>query len=320
MSIAVIGAGISGLTCARELGRAGVSVTVFEKSRSSGGRLATRRAEPHAFDHGAQYFTARDERFTHELARWEAAGAAAEWLGRVVALRSGLAHATNAHRRFVGAPAMSAIGRLLAAGLDVRHEHAVTRIARSRASWEVIGEHDESFGAFERVVVAMPAPQAAVLLAPNPALAALARSCAMQPCWAVMAAYDDRLPLEYDGAFVEDAPLTWIARDSSKPGRPDGERWVIHASPTWTRQHLEQDAAAVPALLLAVFAQVTGVTAAPVHVAAHRWRYALPGEPLNLPYLHDAAAGLAACGDWCGGPRIEGAYASGRALGQALAG
>lgn len=318
MKVGVVGAGIAGLACAAELARAGVAVTVFEKSRGDGGRLATRRADPYAFDHGAQYFTVRDERFAEAVAAWQAAGAAAEWHGRVVALRSGIARPTNSHPRFTGVPGMSAIGRALAAGLDIRHGTAVTALAFSGTGWEAHGEHGEVLDTFDRMVVAAPAPQAAALLAPSPPLSALAKSCVMSPCWAVMAAFDHPLLLDFDGAFVEDAPLAWIMRNGSKPGRPGAECWVLHASADWSREHLEQDKAVVPAPLLDVFAQVTGITTAAVYAVAHRWRYALPEEPLTLPFLHDEGAGIAACGDWCGGPRVEGAYLSGLQLGQAL--
>lgn len=318
MRVAVVGAGISGLACARELAAAGVAVTVFEKSRGSGGRLATRRADPYAFDHGAQYFTVRDERFAEEVARLQGAHAVAELPGRIVSIRSGRAQPTNPHRRFVGVPGMSAIGRLLASGLDVRHGTAVTSLAFSGTGWDVLGEHGHPLGTYDRVVVAVPAPQAAVLLEPSPSLAALARSCEMSPCWAVMAVFEHSLPLDWDGAFVEDAPLAWVMRDSAKPGRPAAECWVLHAGPAWTREHLEQDRSTIPAPLLDVFGQVTGVTTKAVQAVAHRWRYALPEEPLTLPYLLDDGAGLAACGDWCGGPRVEGAWLSGHSLGRTL--
>ena len=80
---AVIGAGIAGLSCARALAASGVHVTVFDKSRGSGGRMSTRRGEGWACDHGAQYFTARDPLFQAELARWQAAGVAARWQPRL---------------------------------------------------------------------------------------------------------------------------------------------------------------------------------------------------------------------------------------------
>lgn len=54
--IAIIGAGVSGLIVANE-------VTIFDKSRGIGGRMATRRVDNYHFDHGAQFFTAKSEEF-----------------------------------------------------------------------------------------------------------------------------------------------------------------------------------------------------------------------------------------------------------------
>ena len=67
MQIAVIGAGISGLVCARKLADAGHRVVVLEKSRSLGGRCATRKLGEHLVDTGAQYFTLRDEKIRSEV-------------------------------------------------------------------------------------------------------------------------------------------------------------------------------------------------------------------------------------------------------------
>ena len=93
---AVVGAGMAGITCARTLVQAGHRVTVFEKSRGPGGRMATRDSEFGSFDHGAQYFTVRDERFEQALAT--ASGLVRPWsantvrvlddLGQVVAASS----------------------------------------------------------------------------------------------------------------------------------------------------------------------------------------------------------------------------------------
>ena len=78
--VLIIGAGISGLTCAASLRAAGLSPKVIEKSRGIGGRMATRRAGALSFDHGAQFLTAKSEPFRQEVARITAAGAAAEWV------------------------------------------------------------------------------------------------------------------------------------------------------------------------------------------------------------------------------------------------
>ena len=67
LHIAVVGAGMAGVVCARTLVQAGHRVTLFEKSRGLGGRMSTRRTEFGGFDHGAQYFTVRDARFETAL-------------------------------------------------------------------------------------------------------------------------------------------------------------------------------------------------------------------------------------------------------------
>ena len=68
-SCIVVGAGISGLLAADELQREGWTVAVLDKSRGVGGRMTTRRVGEGTFDHGAQFFTVRDNRFA-DLGPW----------------------------------------------------------------------------------------------------------------------------------------------------------------------------------------------------------------------------------------------------------
>jgi predicted NAD/FAD-dependent oxidoreductase len=127
-----------------------------------------------------------------------------------------------------------------------------------------------------------------------------------------MAAFVNPLELGFDGAFVHNSPLGWVARNASKPGRPDGETWVLHGTPEWSGQHLELEAEEAANRLLAAFRDaVGGLAEAPAHLEAHRWRFALPIKVVPDECLYDPALGLAACGDWCGGPRVEGAFLSG---------
>jgi renalase len=134
-----------------------------------------------------------------------------------------------------------------------------------------------------------------------------------------MAAFETRLEVPFDGAFVHGSPLTWIARNNSKPGRPQSECWVLHASPEWSAEHLEDAPEAVCAELLAALEQAIGVGRAPtIHTAAHRWLYALPSAPLSVGCMWDDEARVAVCGDWCQSARIEGAFLSGLAAAEKL--
>jgi predicted NAD/FAD-dependent oxidoreductase len=127
-----------------------------------------------------------------------------------------------------------------------------------------------------------------------------------------MATFPSPLGLAFDGAFVKDHPLSWIARNASKPGRPDHEAWVFHASPEWSRRHLELARAEAATTLLDCFRDATAASRLePDLLLAHRWRFALPLETLREACLFDSKLQVAACGDWCGGPRVEGAFLSG---------
>lgn len=321
--VAVIGAGIAGLTCARTLQDAGWTVRVFDKGARPGGRVCTRVVDGEPFDHGAQYLTARDPRFRRFVDGWVADGHVARWEGRLAALDRGAVtlKPDGGPERLVGTPAMEQIARHLAAELDVRSDRRVLPPVRAGGGWELRTEN-ERLGRFEALVVAVPAPQGAELLVAAPGLARAVSAAPMEPTWAVMLGFPGPLALPFDGAFVQSGPLAWVAREGSKPGRVAGERWVLHATAAWSRAHLEASAEEVARLLAEAFGASVGVTLPPPGRAiAHRWRYARGGPESDGPEcLADLDLGVVACGDWCVGGRIEGAFLSGRAAAGRLLG
>lgn len=316
---AVVGAGIAGLSCARALSASGVRVTVLDKSRGPGGRMSTRRGEGWACDHGAQYFTARDPQFQAELAHWQQAGVAAPWRPRLTVFgpggrREALGGAGADLSRYVGTPRMTAPARQLAEGLDLRLQATINALYRYDHGWELSTvEHGLLPEAFDGVLLAVPAPQAVPLLQPlAPALAALAGSARMQACWALMVRFDAPLDLDFDAAFVNDGPLRWIARDTSKPGRAGMETWTLHASAAWSEAHIEDSPERVAAGLIDAFRALGGET--PVVWSAHRWRYAVTESVIEAGHVWRAEEGVGLCGDWLNGGRVEGAWLSGHAL------
>jgi predicted NAD/FAD-dependent oxidoreductase len=327
--VAIIGAGISGLMCARTLQDHGLSVKVFEKSRGVGGRMATRRAaDGRRFDHGAQYFTVRDERFERYVRAWTQDGVVAEWRGRIVTLTNGqIEPKRSSTTRLVGVPGMNAICKHLAAGLDIELYVRVARLERSSEIWRLQQDDGTLLGEFDCVIISAPATQSAELLACVPHLKEKAIATKMGGCWAAMLAFDDSPDVAFDGAFVHDSILSWIARNDTKPGRDDhsegqasrGACWVLHASPDWTDRHIDEDSSDILPQLIDAFWQATRTERRePSFATAHRWRYAIPPEPLEDRCLFDPELRVGACGDWCSGPRVEGAFLSGMAMGGRL--
>lgn len=302
--IAVIGAGLAGLACASSLAEAGAQVDLFDKARGPGGRMSTRRAETPlgeaAFDHGAQYFTARGSGFRAQVERWVEAGTVAPW-------------PAAGGEAFVGVPGMNAPVRALASELSVAWGRQIQSLTRDGVAWRLDGP-DGPVGSYETVVVAVPAEQAAALLqGHDPAMAATAAASRTDPCWTVMAAFDRRLPIDVD-TLREQGALGWAARNSAKPGRPGLEAWVLQASPAWSRAHLEDAPETVCAALLEALEAAAGVPLPePVMTQAHRWRYARSAQGQDQA-LWSPSAGLGCCGDWLIGPRVECAWDSGQAL------
>lgn len=268
MRATVVGAGVAGLSCACDLAAAGWEVVVLDKGRRVGGRTSTRRVDGEAFDHGAPWLppgTPGDHGVRGDLP--------------LVPYADGL----------VPEGSMRALCLALADGLDVRCSTLVEDLAALDG---------------DVVVVTAPAPQAAALLdAVGPALAGRAREVAWNPCWVVMAAWDEPPPPAFPVAVAR------AVREAGKPGRAPGERWVLHASAAWSAAREEDDPDAVCDALL------DGLPTARLAVA-HRWRYAVPRTPLAEPFLRDGRYAVA--GDWCGGRDVAAARRSGRALAAAL--
>jgi renalase len=320
-SIGIIGAGISGLTAARELKQQGFDVTVFERGRGPGGRAARRRADPWSFDHGAQYFTARDGRFQAEVTQWLETGTVALWEPEMAVAKNGvLEPRKSSTARYVGTPGMNALAQSLARDIPLRTESTVTAVdrtaAKGEAPWSVTVAATIA-GSYDAVVFAAPPPQWLPLLKEPTSFDASARAVTFAPTWAAMIGLEKPLPLAADGIFLDDPVLSWAARNSSKPGRDTPPAWVLHANPAWAKGKENLPAEEILPVMIDAFGRATGVEIAdPVHAAAHRWRYSRAEATLGVEAFWDAELRIGACGDWCAGSRIEGAYLSGLAIAQ----
>lgn len=310
--VAVVGAGLAGLTCARELQTQGVGVTVFEKSRGVGGRLSTRRVDWASFDHGTQYFTARDPLFQAWIEDLLAIGTVAQW---APVMRQAPA---NNDPWYVACPGMNSLGRAQAEGLDVVLNTRVMSFERSDGQWQLVMEDGSKSNRFDAVVVAVPNEQAAPMVEPlQPDWAQRLAATPLQPCWTLMLSTAP-MDVAYEAGQPNNGPIGWWARNDSKPGRStrDGQQdWVVQATPSWTEQHLNDDKASVVSQLQQAFLEEIGVQACTVieTAMAHRWLYArrTSGLPAAEPSWWSDAIRLGVCGDGLTHSRVEQAYLSG---------
>ena len=276
--VAVVGTGLSGLVVAHRL-RNVAHVTIYEKSRGPGGRMATRRAGDFEFDHGAQFFTARTRAFREFLRPLVEYGVIADW-------RADFAELDRTRGGWV--PRRTADG-----------------------SWTLLGEADRELGCFDWVVLTAPAEQTARLGHELPALRELGRRRRMRACFALMLGFAEPLQLPWQAALVRDADISWISVNSSKPGRKPPFTLVIHSTNAWANAHMDDATDVVLAQLLEEACAVTDANLdAAVHRQVHRWRYANIDKQSGPACFIDDDVSVAACGDWFVRGRVESAFTS----------
>ncbi len=334
--IAIIGAGMAGIACARTLAQAGHRVTVFEKSRGVGGRMATRQTPFGSFDHGAQYFTVRDARFA--LALDTVPGLVRPWSANTVRVLDPLGRVAAAglpgrESHWVPVPGMNALVKRWSEPLQgqIELQTRVTRIERDAThsqQWQLrtTGENDSQrvFGGFDAVLLALPCAQAAGLLQGTTQAKSLVKQISqvqVAPCWTLMLAFPQAmqpgmyaLGPQWNAARSSHHRIAWLTRESSKPGRERVERWTVQASAAWSQEHLNDDEDRVQAKLLKAFSEITGIRAQPSFATVHRWHYAQTIQALGTSHAWDAKARIGVCGDWCLGHRVEDAFISGLEL------
>lgn len=315
-SVAVIGAGLAGLSAARVLRRAGCFVEVFEQDRIIGGRLATTRLGVGSFDMGAQYLTARSNTFAKFVDELTSSGYAAPWLPRGA---SGEAAATM-QRWFVGTPGMSSILRPLAESVRIHTGKRVHTMERQPKGWYLWFEDHTNVGPFQAIVVAVPAREAQLLLGRLERLSEPLNRVRMSPCWAVMLRIEHQVLPDLDVFSDMTETIRWVARNNAKPGRTGrGDHIVIHASPNWSRETEDADPESVAEDLWAELSHALSLPPTrPTQMAAHLWRHGLVDTSLGETFLFSTEDMVGVTGDWCLGRLAEHAFDSGARLGKVI--
>ncbi|MDX1918372.1 MAG: FAD-dependent oxidoreductase [Candidatus Caenarcaniphilales bacterium] len=315
--IAIIGAGLSGLVLAKELGDK-AQTTIFEKARGAGGRMSTRYAGDFEFDHGAQYFTVRSHEFAAFLKPLIAREIVQEWKPRTVTLsRSEKSYKRDwfeAHH--VASPRMNSLCKSLSENADLQLNSQVTLISGYAGNWQVNLSNQEVSKNFQWVISTAPAPQSCQLMPQEFSELIKLSEIKMQACFALMLGFNRELPLKFDAAKVKDSPIGWISVNSSKPGRSGAYTLLVQSTNQWAEENIEEPSDRVQEVLieeLSALLEIELPTAE--YQSLHRWRFAnTNNESSGREFYLDVGNQLAACGDWCLGGRVENAFLSAYAL------
>jgi renalase len=329
--VVVIGAGMAGLTCAKELSQTGLNVKVIEKSAGVGGRLATRRLQGTWADHGAQYVSVHGEEFGRFIANLQQQGIVREWTRSITQLSPEGEQSSDSSRmypRYTCPLGMTAIAKYLATDREILLSTRVVEVNIQAQAWQLTLDSGEEI-LTSAIVSTIPAPQFLALfqsvLSDRSDLIKAVQSVKFHPNITIMAGYaiSQIVPQEWR-AFrcVDDFILSWISFDSTKhPEQITQPVFVFQSTSQFARQSLEEtDLEKVGKPILQKAGEYLGAWLSnPEWWQLQRWRYALVEEALGLDCLTTKfPLPLVCAGDWCAGKNLEGAYSSGIAASAAV--
>lgn len=308
MRIAIIGAGISGLTLASCL-KDFAEVTVFEKARGVGGRMSTRYADSFCFDHGAQCFTARTKAFQAFLNPYIESGIISEWTGKVINLQIGQKPTRRiwSEPHLVASPHMNSLCKVMARDLNINLSTEITSVEnRAGNSW-YIKSQDKQHGIFDWIISTAPPVQTINLLGSYLPEQALLHTVKMQSCYATMIGLNKAWEQEWIAAKVHNNPIKWISVNSTKPNRNKMlTTFVAHSRNAWSEKYVNNDVKEIEKILLAEFQHLTGIAHTDAdYIATHLWKYAIVSHTHKSGFYLDETKKIAATSDWASTSRIE---------------
>jgi hypothetical protein len=329
VKIAIIGAGVSAAGALSVLKQHDCQISVFEKSRGPGGRMSSKRALAGSLDLGAQYFTAREPGFVAQVESWMSQGLVQMWSMQPWVFEHGLlSRSDDQQHRYVGTSTMHQMLAPVFEGVDIHYQCKINELSfitsnvssQTQGQWQLCSEQGECYGGFDALLLTCPPEQSYQLLIGAPICSQIPRH-SLLPCWAVLLELATATGINMDAIFVKDGAVSWIARQSTKPGRQSArlrdvaqapEQWVLHFTAEASLQELEASAERISELAAAELSRVLGRTVDVAAALCHRWLYASYNsdiEPCGV--LYDSKMQLALAGDWTLGGRVENAWLSG---------
>lgn len=327
MRIAIIGAGLAGLTAACHLKQnPQAEITIYEKARGVAGRMATRIAPPFEFDFGTQFFTVKTQTFQKFLERYISNGIVQNWQGTFCEFDKSRAirqvQWAQSPRHYVASPSMTALCKALAQSQNINLKTKVSRVAFRENTWALFDDN-EMLGNFDTIILAIPVKQACSLIADMPEISFFeaVKNIKMVGCFSLMLGLSEPLNLNWEAALINNSDISWISINNSKPSRNNAFSVVVHSTNKWAEEHIEWEDAKVEEYLLneANEILIEKLESKIIHKDLHRWRYANISKQKNGQNAYfDSKLRIGLCGDWCIHGRVEAAFLSGKSIAEQI--
>ena len=313
-NVAIIGAGITGVTVANLLQKK-YNLTVFEKSRGVGGRIATRRAEPYQFNHGAQYFKVENKEFkdfvqplmvnkiikplkTNQI----------EILNKNVIKRTKI---YNQQYFTAGSKMNSVVKYLINNNFSIKLLCKIEKILKENDNWFIIDSNKVSYGPYNWLFITIPPNQAIEILYNNFKFLDIIKKIKMRSCYSLMLGFDEIKEFDFDTALFLDEDVKWLSISKKILEKKEYYNLLINSSYNFAEQNINGSKDKISNYLIK---QVSDILQCELnnykHKALHFWKYAMSEKNNNLGSLFDEDLKVIVCGDWCMNGKVEGAFLS----------
>ena len=321
-NIAVIGAGLAGITIASEI-NGKFNVEVFEKSRGVGGRMSTRKETPFIFDHGAQFFKIKTSDFRNFLSELFTKKIIQPWKFKLAYFKgkhlSKVKLVEDADNFFVGVPNMDSIVKYLSKSCNVILNTKIERIIRENDKWNVYDHNKKVYGPYDWVILSLPAQQCKELITENTSFYCSIEKIKMKGCFSLMIGMGESLNLEYDAAHIEKEDIAWFSINNSKPCRMNNQCLLINSSYEYAARNLNTSKDKVLKHLLNISSRLINYNLSKsAMIKIHQWKYVEAKCYPKVNYFIDYKDKVAVCGDWFINSRVEGAFLSAHELSQKI--
>jgi predicted NAD/FAD-dependent oxidoreductase len=316
IKIAVIGAGLSGLSLSRQMQKKGFAVDIFDKARGVGGRMSSRRTSWGYIDHGTQYFTVKHPLFQEFLQDYDSV--VSVWNGKFARWQEGELRAVLLENpRYVASVGMNNLCKSM--GLEVRLETRIIALEKS-SFWTLMDENGQKYSGYDFVVVTAPPAQSYDLLKLHTKIASSIEPLKMYACFSLMMIPETKRNLPFDGIeFPQHPVLGWVAMNDSKPLRGEKGGIVMQSNFTWAEDNLEENRDVLTEIIKKNTEDIFQVKFGDsVYESLHLWRYALPVRSNEKGYYLDEDNNIGICGDWCLNGKVESAFLSSYYLAEKL--
>ena len=313
-NVAVIGAGITGVTLANLLQKE-VNLTVFEKSRGVGGRMATRRAEPYQFNHGTQYFKIENEEFKDFM----------QPLMRnkiIKPLRTNYIEIFNKkvikrtkmyNQKYYTAESNmnSVVKYLINNKFYIKLLCKIEKTIKKNGKWFIIDSENLSYGPYDWLFITIPSDQAIEILNNDFKLLNIIKKLKMRSCFSLMLGFDKIKEFDFDTALFLDEDVQWLSISKKILEKKKYYNLLINSSYNFAEQNINDSKDKISDYLIK---QVSDILKCELnnykHKALHFWKYAMSEKNNNLGSLLDEDLKVIVCGDWCMNGKVEGSFLS----------